>query len=125
MNQKPLILVIEDSPSMREQMVRILDQSGYRTCQASSAIEAVGVARQQIPDLILTDIVLPGMDGATTASLLRDVEGFTNLPVILVSALSSEDLRQKKEDMGATDFLTKPFTPDELTRSVRRCLNPA
>lgn len=119
----PLVLVIEDSPSMLELTVKTLQISGFRTRQASYALQAVGVARKERPDLILADVGLPDMDGATATALLRDDPDFQDVPVILVSALPPEELRERMADCGAAEILPKPFTPGDLVRAVRRQLS--
>ena len=118
----PLILVIEDSPSLLELTVKTLQLSGFRTRQAGYAMQAVGVARKERPDLILADVGLPDMDGATATSLLRDDPEFAEVPVILVSALPVAELRERMADCGAAEILPKPFTPGDLVRTVRRQL---
>ena len=120
----PLVLVIEDSPSLLELTVRTLQLSGFRTRQAGYALQAVGVARKERPDLILADVGLPDMDGAVATSLLRDDPEFREVPVILVSALPREQLQERMADCGAAEILSKPFTPGDLVRAVRRQLSP-
>ncbi len=122
MTQAPLILVIEDSPSLLETMVRTLGISGFRTRSACYAMQAVGVARKELPDLILADVNLPDMDGATAVSLLKDDPAYASVPVILVSSLPPAELQERMSETGAVDVLPKPFTPGELVRRVRHWL---
>jgi CheY-like chemotaxis protein len=125
MDRTPLVLIVEDSPSMMEQIVKILNLSGYRTRQAGYAMQAVGVARKERPDLILTDVGLPDMDGATAASLLRDDPAFSDVPVVLMSALSREELQERMAETGAVDLLPKPFSPGDLVRCIRHWISAA
>ncbi len=118
----PLILVIEDSPSLLELTVKTLQLSGFRTRQAGYALQAVGVARKERPDLILADVGLPDLDGATATALLRDDPEFAEVPVVLVSGLPPAELRERMAECGAAEILSKPFTPGDLTRTVRRQL---
>jgi CheY-like chemotaxis protein len=118
----PLILVIEDSPSVLETIVKTLQLSGFRTRQAPDALQAVRAARKERPDLILADVGLPGMDGATATSLLKDDPDFQDVPVILISAMSPEELGQRRSETGAVAILSKPFSPGDLVRAVRRAV---
>jgi DNA-binding response OmpR family regulator len=124
MARTPVILVIEDSPSTREQVVRALTLSGFRAYGASSAVQAAGLARRERPDLILADVLLPDMDGDKAASLLQDEPSLKDVPVVLMSALEQGELRQRMDEAGASGAIAKPFTPGELVRQVRRCLAP-
>ena len=121
-NQPPLVLVIEDSPSVLETIVKILQLSGFRTRQATDAVHAVAAVRKERPDLILADVSLPDMDGATATSLLKDDPEFGDVPVILISAMSPEELAVRKAETGAAEVLSKPFSPGDLVRAVRRVL---
>jgi CheY-like chemotaxis protein len=123
LGKQPLVLVIEDSPSAMELTVKTLEISGFRTRRATSAFEAIGLARKERPDIILADVGLPDMDGATATSLLRDDPEFQDVPVILISALPAEELRERMAESGAVDILPKPFTPGDLTRCLRRHLS--
>lgn len=118
------ILVVEDSDSVRRQIVGILNLSGFRTRSAESALEAISMARCERPDLILTDVCLPDLDGATAACLLKDVPEFRDIPVVLISALPLDELRERMEDTGAVDSIPKPFMPGQLLACVRRWLAP-
>jgi len=122
MSRTPLILVIEDSPTTREQVVRTLSLSGFRTYGAASAVQAAGMARREKPDLILTDVVLPDMDGDKAASLLRYEPSLADVPVVLMSALEKDELRQRVADTGASSAIPKPFTPGELVRHIRKAI---
>ena len=120
MDKPPLVLVIEDSPSVLETIVKTLQLSGFRTRQAADAVHAVAAARKERPDLILADVGLPDMDGATVTSLLKDDPEFADVPVILISGMSAEELALRKAETGATEILSKPFSPGDLVRAVRR-----
>jgi CheY-like chemotaxis protein len=119
MSMAPLVLVVEDSPSVRETMVRTLEISGFRVRAAGRAMDAVALARKEPPDLILTDVQLPDLDGASAAAYLKDDPAFAGIPVLLVSVLPPQELEEKKAETGAVDILQKPFSPGELVRRVR------
>ena len=119
MTETPLILVIEDSPSVRETVVRTLEISGFRVRTAANAMDGISRARRERPDLILTDVQLPDLDGATAASYLKDDPDFKDIPVILMSVLDAEELALKKAETGAVDAICKPFSAGDLVRRVR------
>ena len=122
MPDAPIILVIEDDTTTLEIIVKTLDLSGFRTRQARTAMEAVAAAKKQKPDLILADVGLPDMDGATVTSLLHDEPQFASIPVILISAMEPAELESRKGETGAVDVLPKPFNSGELVRRVRHWL---
>ena len=122
MTQTPLILVIEDSPSLRATIVRTLEISGFRVHAAAKAMDGIRSARHEHPDLILTDVQLPDLDGASAASYLKDNPDFKDIPVVLMSVLNAEELASRRAETGAVDVLCKPFTPGELVRQIRHWL---
>lgn len=122
MKDVELILVIEDSPSVRKTVVRTLEISGFRVHSAATAMDGITSARRARPDLILTDVQLPDLDGASAASYLRDDPAFKDIPVVLMSIIEAEALALKKAETGAVDVLCKPFSPGELVRRVRHWL---
>lgn len=122
MKEAPVILVIEDSPSTLHSIVGILNQAGYRTREATTALEAIQVARDECPNLILADMGLPDADGSTALAALREDPAFWKIPVILVSGLEREELSLKMAHSGAVDLLPKPFLPADLVRCVRHWL---
>jgi CheY-like chemotaxis protein len=117
--ESPVILVIEDLPTVRHSMVAILGEAGFRTRQAATAEEAVGMARKECPSLILADMSQPDSQGWAALAILREDPTFWSVPVILVSGLERGELGQKMTQVGAVDLLPKPFHPGELIRSVR------
>jgi CheY-like chemotaxis protein len=118
----PLVLVIEDSPSVLETIVKTLELPGFRTRRAPDALQAVAAARKERPDLILADVGLPDMDGATATLLLKDDPDFQDVPVVLISAMSPAELGERQAQTGAAEILHKPFSPGDLVRAVRRAV---
>lgn len=116
----PLVLVIEASPSVLEDVLTLLAAAGFRTQGARTALEGVRSARRERPDLILSEVMLPDQDGATAMSHLKDHPDFKDIPLILVSALPEKKLVGRMCDSGAVDVLHKPFNPAELILRVRR-----
>ncbi len=116
----PLVLVIEDDDAVRMLMVRSLQAGGFRATAVPDGLSAVRQARREHPDLILSDLRLPGVDGGTTLLSLRDEPGLEETPVILVSG--DGEIAIRAEETGAADFVPKPFLPGELVQRVRRIL---
>lgn len=113
------ILVVDDEMPILRLLRRILIASGYEVLVASSGMQGVDVARQKQPDLILLDLSMPGMDGL---SVCRELRQWTETPIIVVSARGEERYKVHALDLGADDYLTKPFGYDELLARVRVCL---
>lgn len=116
----PLVLVIEDDAAVRTLMVRALEMAGYRVKGAADSLSAVHAARLDHPDLILSDLRLPGVDGGTTSLAIRDEPGLEATPVILVSG--DGEIAERARETGAVDFLPKPFLPGNLVQRVRQVL---
>lgn len=112
------ILVIEDEAPIRDSIVDILEYAGYDVVSASNGINGLALAQSQSPDLILCDIMLPGLDGYGVKLALNEEPLASARPFIFLTARSArEDMRQGMA-MGADDFLIKPFTSRELLESV-------
>jgi len=114
------ILVVDDEVPIQRILRRNLTVSGYEVLVADNGKQAVEMARLHQPDLILLDICMPGeLDGLDVCVHVRD---FTQTPIIVLSAVSEEKQKVKALDLGADDYLTKPFSNDELQARVRACL---
>lgn len=117
------ILVVDDEAPIQRILRRNLSMSGYDVLVAENGQQAVDMTRQHQPDLILLDICMPGgMDGVEVCIQVRE---FTQTPIIILSALSEEKQKVKALDLGADDYLTKPFSNEELQARVRACLRRA
>ncbi len=113
------VLVVDDEPSVRDVVVRYLRQAGYRTLEAGDGNDARDLLEQEMPSLIVLDLMLPGMDGL---SLCRWIRERSELPVIMITALGEETDRLTGLELGADDYLTKPFSPRELVARVKAVL---
>ena len=113
------VLVVDDEPSVRDVVVRYLRQAGYRTLEAGGGDDARDLLEQETPSLIVLDLMLPGMDGL---ALCRWIRERSELPVIMITALGEETDRLTGLELGADDYLTKPFSPRELVARVRAVL---
>ena len=117
------ILVVEDDASCRDLLVRTLQRGGHESVTAANGWEALLALDASEIDLILLDLMMPGMDGRTFMRILRNDRRWRNLPVILLSALSFGDLFNGAVQLGVSDCLQKTkYTPMQLLDSVRHNL---
>jgi len=117
-----MLLIVDDDPLVRKLLTVLLEDQGYRTLTASSGEEALEIVEQQPPDLILLDIMMPGMDGYEVARLLKSDKSLANIPIIMLSALGEHSARISGLEAGAEDFLNKPVESAELWLRVRNLL---
>ncbi len=116
------ILLVDDDALMRRSLAFSLEQAGYRTSTAANAENALAVARQDPPDLVLLDIGLPGMDGLEA---LRQYRSSFNMPVIFLTARHREIDQVLGLELGADDYVTKPFDLDVLLARIKAVLRRA
>lgn len=117
------VLVVDDEPTARSMLRLILVRAGFEVREAKDGYEALEQVEGKIPDLMLLDIMMPGMDGFTVCQTLREQESTADLPIIMLSARADPESVNTGLRVGATKYLTKPVTPDELTRHVREVLS--
>ena len=113
---KLMILVVEDDKSVRNLIATTLRTNGYRFTEAPTGEEAIIQASSHNPDVILLDLGLPDMEGI---DVIRRVRGWSNVPIIVISARSEDADKISALDAGADDYLTKPFSVDELMARLR------
>lgn len=123
MDDARFILVCDDNKAIADSLVFFLQKAGYRAQAVNSALDCVAVARRNHPDLILMDIMMPGMDGATASGLMKDVPEIDVVPILLLSAMSEEQVAAKMEDAGAAGYLLKPYRKELLLEAVEHCLS--
>lgn len=116
------ILIVDDEAQNRRLLAVLLQPEGYRTSSAASGEEALASISQSVPDLILLDIMMPGIDGYQVASILKANPATANIPIIMVTAHMERSARLAGLDAGAEDFLTKPVDRAELWLRVRNLL---
>jgi two-component system NtrC family sensor kinase len=115
------VLVVDDAPTMREFIVDyVLQPSGYDVLVADNGLTGLQLARQHTPDLIITDMKMPGLTGLEIAQAIQREK--LNIPVILITAEGSEEIARQALRMGFSDYLIKPFTEEELLNAVRKIL---
>ncbi len=111
------MLVVDDEPTITEVVARYLERAGYRTRVAADGIQALELAASQRPDLVLLDLMLPGIDGLEVMRRLREL-GRDRIAVILLTAKGEESDRVIGLRLGADDYVVKPFSPAELVARV-------
>jgi DNA-binding response OmpR family regulator len=116
------VLVVDDEPTIREIVVSYLERDGYRTLEAADGNRARELLERESPDLVVLDVMLPGTDGL---DLCRWIRAGSQLPVIMLTARGEESDRIVGLELGADDYVTKPFSPRELTARVRTVLRRA
>jgi two-component system, OmpR family, alkaline phosphatase synthesis response regulator PhoP len=122
---KPRILVVDDEPEAVELVEFNLKQAGYAVITAVDGAEALKKAHAHRPDLIILDVMLPEMDGFEACKVLRLDPATARVPIIMLTAKAAEIDRVLGLELGADDYLTKPFSPKELVARVRAVLRRA
>lgn len=122
MNARPRILVVEDEVAIQELLRYSLEQAAFETVLVGSAEAALEEIRQRLPALVLLDLMLPGMSGSTLAKRLRQDARTRELPIIMVTARAEEGDRVQGLELGADDYVSKPFSPKELIARIRAVL---
>jgi DNA-binding NarL/FixJ family response regulator len=112
------ILIIEDEPQVRANLATILEMEGYTPVIASNGAEGINLARQKAPDLVLCDITMPEADGYAVLASLRADPALANVPFIFLTAKSARADMRLGMNLGADDYLTKPFITSELLGAI-------
>ncbi len=116
---KQTILIVDDEPRMVRFVKMNLDLEGYITLEANNGLQALEKVRDYNPDLVLLDVEMPGMDGFETLKRIREI---SDAAVIMLTVRADEEDRVKGLDLGADDYVTKPFSPRELSSRIRAVL---
>ena len=114
-----LILIVDDEPRMTRFIRMNLELEGYRVVEAHNGLDALEKARTDLPDLVILDVMMPELDGFDTLEMLREV---SNVPVIMLTVRSDEEDKVRGLELGADDYVTKPFGARELASRVRAVL---
>jgi len=118
----PTILIVDDEPAVSDLLAYNLRKSHYEVLTAADGLEAVRLARASRPDLVLLDLMLPGMDGL---DVCRELRKTGDLPIIMITALGEETDRVVGLELGADDYVTKPFSVRELLARIKTVLRRA
>lgn len=119
MNKQKKVLIVDDEPHIVNLVKLSLDQSKYTVSGAYSAREALRIVEQSIPDVILVDIMMPGVNGYELCQALRENMRTKHTPIIILSAKGQMNDKLHAIDVGADDYITKPFDPMELERRIK------
>lgn len=118
-SSKARILIVDDEPRYVRSLQVILDSSGYETLGATNGANAVALVASDQPDLVLLDVIMPKLDGVDVCQRIRQ---FSQVPIIMLTALAQKSSVVKGLDAGADDYVTKPFSTDELLARVKAAL---
>jgi DNA-binding response OmpR family regulator len=116
------VLVVDDEPDVLLLCRLNLEQRGHQVLEAPNGDEALDLAREGTPDLVVLDLMLPGIDGYQVLQALRADERTSGIPVLVLTAKSLQADRERSRQLGAAAFVTKPFLPDELCDKVDEVL---
>jgi CheY-like chemotaxis protein len=116
------VLIVDDDPELRGLVARTLRSDGYTVVEAGDGLEALDVARRLLPDLVLLDMTLPGMDGVEVARQLKATPMLAGVPVVALSALTQQAVRDRALAAGCARYLTKPCPPGALRDVVAQML---
>ncbi|MCB0212574.1 MAG: response regulator transcription factor [Anaerolineae bacterium] len=114
-----VILIVDDETRMRRFMQMNLELEGYRVIEASNGLEAIERTRDDLPDLVLLDVMMPELDGFEALRIIRET---STVPVIMLTVRDDEDDKVKGLALGADDYVTKPFSPRELSSRIQAVL---
>ncbi len=119
------ILIVDDEPHIVNLVKLSLDKNRYRVSGAYSAREALRIVEQKVPDVIIVDIMMPGVNGYELCQALRENHRTKYVPIIILSAKGQMNDKLHAIDVGADDYITKPFDPMELERRIKLNLSTA
>jgi len=114
------IFLVDDSTTMLMSLEGILKKSGFEVSKASSGQQALAQLGQKKPDLLITDLNMPGMDGITLIAEVRKLPGMRFMPILMLTTESQQSKRQEAKSAGATGWLVKPVKPDELLAVIKK-----
>jgi len=120
--ESPLVAIVDDEPDILTLVSLHLRRAGFRVKEFSDATGFLTFASRQVPDLVVLDLMLPDMDGADVCRQLKETERLAQVPVIMLTARADEADRVLGLELGADDYVTKPFSPRELVARVRAVL---
>jgi len=117
--EHPLVLVVDDEPRIIRFVTINLEMEGFRVIEGHNGLEALTQVREQMPDVVLLDVMMPELDGFETLRMIRET---SDVPVLMLTVQNTEEDKVRGLDAGADDYITKPFSPRELVSRVRAVL---
>jgi two-component system, chemotaxis family, chemotaxis protein CheY len=118
----PTILAVDDSASMRQMVAFTLKGAGFEVVEAADGNEALDLAKRKSVNLVLSDVNMPNMDGITLIRRLREVPAYKYTPMLMLTTESAGDKKQEGKAAGATGWIVKPFSPEQLLATINRVL---
>ena len=119
------VLVVEDEADVMLTFRVVLQTAGYRVIEASTGEEALSILDNLVPDAMVLDLLLPGMDGWQVLAAVRQAGLLPHTPIVIASANTHPDQRRRAKQFGCTAVFTKPFSAEELRRTLRTALAPS
>jgi two-component system chemotaxis response regulator CheY len=116
------ILAVDDSASMRQMVSFTLKGAGHEVIEASDGVQALSEAKKGKVDLVLTDVNMPNMDGITLIKELRTLPSYKFVPILTLTTESGMDKKMEGRSAGATGWIVKPFSPDQLLATIKKVL---
>ncbi|RLD51286.1 MAG: response regulator [Bacteroidetes bacterium] len=120
---KSKILIVEDTAAVREEISDILMMEGFDVFEAKNGLDGLSQIKNINPNLILTDIVMPEMNGFELYEAIQKDTGINKIPVIFLSAKADKDAVERAKKMGSGDYIIKPVSPDKLINKIKKRIN--
>jgi len=115
----PKILIVDDDITITELLKALVKMEGHQPTTVNDSTKAIEVATSVHPDLITLDLMMPGLTGFELCELLHNDPRFANIPIVIISARDDRESKEKAIEMGAKDYITKPFGVDELMNKIK------
>jgi len=122
-NALPTILLVEDFDDTRLMMKMWLVRNGYRVVEAETGEEAITLAQRELPDLIIMDVMMPGMNGLDATQRIREYQALSRTPIVAVSAYGADEYRSLAIDAGCDEYVSTPFDPNALAKLIESLIS--
>ncbi len=116
------IMLVDDELDTLTIMQLFLELSGYQSCSTADSAEAIQLADMEHPDVVMLDVMMPGLDGFSLCKLMREHPTTANLPIMFVTAYSAQDIEHRRVESGGDMILPKPFGMDEMSKAIEKVL---
>jgi two-component system chemotaxis response regulator CheY len=117
------VLAVDDSVSLRKLVVAALEHGGHHVVEAANGIDGMTLAKQQVFDLVISDVNMPGMDGITFLRQLRVLASYKGVPVLMLTTEMDAEKKREAKEAGATGWIIKPFDPTQLLSIIRKVVD--
>src|SRR5258708_17617585 len=119
----PTILLVEDFDDTRLMMKMWLTKNGYRVVEAETGEEAITIAQRELPDLIIMDVMMPGMNGLDATQRIREYQALRRIPIVAVSAYGADEYRSLAMEAGCNEYVSTPFDPGALAELINSLIS--